>query len=481
MPRRTKKKPTRSTVSPPDSQSRAPSFLRILPLLICLMPAVFFFTFGKYLEFNQPGPFDSGAYVYSAKHLLEGARMGIDEIPSAEPGTLLANLLGVFFFGFNDIGPKIIQMLLQIGALTTLFFAARKLFGKTAAVLSVTIAAVYLSAPHIAKVGNVKEQYMIAFMIMGACCWIFYELSEKKRWLLLTGAALIWPYYFKATGLTIDIAFCLYFFGRSVLIRKPLKQFQVELGLLVGGALIGSLPLAAFFIWQRQLDVLLNGFPFLILKSVIALDVISLCLFFLVKMHPMTHLVQWGRQVRPGFWLAGLVLILLMLAGGSLYVHIESRGFVGSYLGSLFFIRIPYHFFLRLIFLYRTLMESAGSASAYISESRRIYSWSQQAPIVFRYYASLGVPVACALLSTLSALFLWVYRKLNKPSSHSPQDRLVWLLILWWLLDTAFVWISPRSYEQYYLPLCGSGAVLSGYAVWLFTSRMQRSPFPFPW
>ena len=63
-----------------------------------------------YIEFNSPGPFDSGAFVYSAKHLLEGARMYVDERPSARPGTLIANIIGVKLFGFNDNGPKIVQM-----------------------------------------------------------------------------------------------------------------------------------------------------------------------------------------------------------------------------------------------------------------------------------------------------------------------------------------------------------------------------------
>ena len=246
MSRRHKKKSIPGTATPTARQPINRSFSKMLPVVLCLLPAVFFFTFGKYLEFNQPGPFDSGAYVYSAKHLLEGARLGIDEIPSAQPGTLLVNIIGVYCFGFNDVGPKIIQMVLQLGALTAMFFASRKLFGKSAAVLSVTIAAITLSAPHIAKAGNVKEQYMIAFAVLSASFWIFYELTEKKRWLLLTGAALIWPCYFKATGLTIDIAFTIYFLGRALRTRISGKQFQRELLILIGGLLL--LYLSFYFI-----------------------------------------------------------------------------------------------------------------------------------------------------------------------------------------------------------------------------------------
>jgi hypothetical protein len=55
------------------------------------------------------------------------------------------------------------------------------------------------------------------------------------------------------------------------------------------------------------------------------------------------------------------------------------------------------------------------------------------------------------------------------------------MLAIWWVLDMAFVWISPRSYEQYYLPLCASGAVLSSYAVWMWTQKLRTSINKMPW
>jgi hypothetical protein len=37
------------------------------------------FCMGKYIEFNSPCPFDSGANVYSAAHILAGAKIGVEE------------------------------------------------------------------------------------------------------------------------------------------------------------------------------------------------------------------------------------------------------------------------------------------------------------------------------------------------------------------------------------------------------------------
>ena len=37
----------------------------------------------------------------------------------------------------------------------------------------------------------------------------------------------------------------------------------------------------------------------------------------------------------------------------------------------------------------------------------------------------------------------------------------------------AFVWISPRSYEQYYLPLNASAAMLGGYLIAIYSDKIK--------
>ncbi|MHC4842856.1 MAG: hypothetical protein ACYTEE_03565, partial [Planctomycetota bacterium] len=137
------------------------------------------FIMGKYIEFNSPGAYDSGGYVYSAKHILEGAVIGVDERPSAKLGTLIVNIIGVWLFGYNEIGPEIIQTLMQASALILVFVAMRRLFGILPAAISVIMASTFLSAPIIAKFGNVKEQYMIASMMLGISSFVIYQLKGK--------------------------------------------------------------------------------------------------------------------------------------------------------------------------------------------------------------------------------------------------------------------------------------------------------------
>ena len=70
-----------------------------------------------------------------------------------------------------------------------------------------------------------------------------------------------------------------------------------------------------------------------------------------------------------------------------------------------------------------------------------------------------------------------VFLRGKRVKSELPPDedpgRFVLLFALWWFFDMAFVWISPHSYEQYYLPLNASSAVLGGYLVGLYTQRLR--------
>ena len=109
------------------------------------------FALGKYLEFGTPEPYDGGGFLYSANQVLSGARIGYETIPSAQAGTLLVNMLAIRLFGFQDLGPKLLQMFFQLGALAFMFLTLRRIFGTLAAGVGVIVASFYLSAPLIAK------------------------------------------------------------------------------------------------------------------------------------------------------------------------------------------------------------------------------------------------------------------------------------------------------------------------------------------
>jgi len=369
-------------------------------IVIAILAAIPF-SMGKYFEFSTPDPFDSGAYIYSAKHILEGAEIGVEEKPSAQLGTLLVNILGVWLFGFNETGPTIIQTVLQAAALLLMFIAMRKLFGTLAAAVSVIVASVYLSAPLIAKYGNVKEQYMIACMVIGISCFVLHQLGGRWWHAVLAGAFLSWAPLFKQTGVSAIGAIGLFLILQPLLRNRTWKQTGLDILLLLTGAAIAIAPLYVWIIaWDVQMSL-----PY-----------------------------SWVWQTLAKFIPASAEV------------------------------------------------DQAKPTSDYIAGSRKLVTFSQQWPRVLRYYRLLILPIALALAAIIAKILRIILAPpaVNKTKENT-YDRFVLLFGLWWILDMAFVWISPRSYEQYYLPLNASAAMLGGHLIAIYGDKLKTDAFKTKW
>ncbi|MEN8128035.1 MAG: hypothetical protein ABFR90_09565, partial [Planctomycetota bacterium] len=462
MARRRKKT---TQVSPPPADIKRPGRFSgglIVSVIITLILAGIPFALGKHIEFNSPGPFDSGAFVYSAKHLLNGAQWGVEEQSSARPNTLLANVVGVRLFGFNETGPKAVQMILQLGALGFMFYTLRKVFGPVASVVGTTVAAIYLSAPLIAKFGNVKEQFMIPLMIAAACCFLLYGYSSKRFWLILSGFFALQPYYFKPTGLSIVIALGISIIAGNALSKKP-KQLALELGLFLAGYTAGLLVPGSLYIWQGLLSSLLRTLPVVMLEAGLLFGVVVFGIAAVIVLIKRYQLIMQLRHVSKWIPIAGLCLIFIALAAAAAMIKKEP-GSEDSDIVSYFYDIPLVSFPRRLYFMADTqiskLLAATGLSGGYVANSWKAIGIADLAPKVFRYYKALSVPILLAMASVIAAVWVWVRRLKIKTPPEDIQSKLVWMLAVWWMIDIAFVWGSPRSYEQYYLPLCASGAML---------------------
>ena len=365
----------------------------LISILVTIVLAGIPFGLGKYIELNSPGPFDSGAFVYSAKHLLNGAKMGVDEYPSAKPNTLLANLIGVKLFGFNDYGPKIVQMLLQLAALIFMFWTVNKVFGNIAAIISTTLASLYLSAPLIAKFGNVKEQFMIPFMIAAACCFCWYKLAQKRRWLVLTGFMALQPYFSKPTGMSVVFAIVLYILISNIT-AKNWKKLVHEISLFLAGYAAGLIIPASLFLWQKQPGTIFTSFPAVAIELAAILTVIIAGMVygiaFLKKHVASTQQLKVSKKI----WLIGLVLMGTALIVSVGLIRIQPgylEGDIASYLNSTFPAKIGAFFNAQ----FAKVMRAAGLNSGYVAGSRSARSIAEVAPQILRYYKAPDCPDPC--------------------------------------------------------------------------------------
>ena len=408
-------------------QKREPAILdalqskkKFIVLVIITILAAIPFGLGKHFELNTPGPYDSGAYVYSAKRVIDGAIIGVDERPSAQLGTLLVNMLGVWLFGFSETGPKLIQGILQAAALVLMFIAMRKLFGTLPAAVGVIVASIYLSAPLIAKFGNVKEQYMIAFMVMAISCFVLRQFGGGWWWAVLAGAFVIWAPLFKQTGASAMAAIGLFILIQPIFKHRSWKLTASDIGLLAAGAVIAIAPACVWLQVYHGGRMLPYAFVW---KPVISSLTSS-------QEEPKPKPVETETdpntaQDKP----AEKGLLAKLLTG---YV-VES---------------------------WKTLEPAERKEVA-----RR----------VFRYYKLLILPIALAA-GAIAIRIVRMFRRAARAEKDRKinYDRFVFLFAVWWLLDMAFVWISPRSYEQYYLPLNASAAMLGGYLIATYTHLLAN-------
>jgi hypothetical protein len=94
---------------------------------------------------------------------------------------------------------------------------------------------------------------------------------------------------------------------------------------------------------------------------------------------------------------------------------------------------------------------------------------------VLRYYGVLILPIVLALGAIgVRALIVLRGRRARAPASvDQDMGRFVPLFGLWWFFDMAFVWISPHTYEQYFLPLNASSAMLGSYLVGAYADGLR--------
>jgi hypothetical protein len=285
----------------------------------------------------------------------------------------------------------------------------RKLFGKpfdTAqgrlpAAIGVIVAAIYTSAPLIAKFGNVKEQYAIACMVTAISLFILRQLGGKWWYGLLAGAVAAWAPLFKETGSSAIGAIGLFVIIQPIFRHRTWRETLADIALLLAGAAAAMAPL---YVW----------------------------------------IIGWSVQMP-----------------------------------------LPYSFVWQMISgLLPATSATAPQASTYVSGIRSVMPLSEQWPRVLRFYLALCLPVTLALGSIavrISKMILGLRHRSLPAPAKSDYDRFVLLIAVWWALDMAFVWISPASYEQYYLPLTVSGAMTGGYLIAVYRDKLTQAVFKTKW
>ena len=433
----------------------------VVPIIFAVVLAMIPFCYGKFLEFGTDGPYDGSLNVYSAQALLNGQKMGVDTFPSARPATLLVNVIGVGLFGFSELGPKLIQMLMQIAAFGLMYYTVRRIYGSLAACVSLVMCAFYLSCPPFAKFGNVKEQFMVACMIITACGVMLRYFKGSPRWLLVSGAFAVNIYFFKPTGVSVIAAVAVYMIVQLVLRRCNVKEFYKDICLLIEGAFIGLLPLFVMHVWQGKLEWFFGA---LIVQGVLFGSALLLAVFGIYKLVSYCR-GDWQRARRWVVCALVLLLVVVLMPWGKIVGEGEGKTFIENTPVGMFTAGVKAFF--------DKVSSQIFPSGSYIVDSRKATTFRSQYANVVGYLRSFVVPIGLSLLAIGWWFKVGVKKRLTRSDQmqtvesedESISKGFVVLLAVWWLLDMLLIWMSPRSYVEYYLPLNGSAAMLGAYAV----------------
>ena len=407
---RRRKAPRSVPRGPLPAPAHTPDMKKFIAPCLAIILAAIPFGYGKYYELCTAGAFDGAMNIYSAQQIVAGGKLRVDVFPFASPATLLTNVVGVGLGGYSELGPKLIQMFMQLAALALMFYTLRKFYGAFAAVFAVVMAALFLSCPPYAKYGNVKEQFMIACMIVAACGVMLRHAGGSKLWLILSGALAANSYFYKQTGASVSMAMLVYLLAQPILRQRSWRDFLSDILLLLLGAFVGLIPLMAFYTWQGSLFYFIKKIPgiaFVIKWAQTGEATVAVGGRYVAGSRQVTTFAEQYRQVVMHYGSFVIPIGLALLAIGWRVVRLSRH--MGAW--------------------WRRRRSGSGQAS------------EPKAAVAKR--GPSGAPDVAEL-----------------------AERFVLFLGLWWVLDMVFVWVSPRAYVEYFLPPNGSGAMLGAYALW---------------
>jgi len=263
---------------------------------------------------------------------------------------------------------------------------------------------------------------------MGMSCFVLSQLNGRWWQVLLAGGFFAWVPLFKETGYSAIAAVGLFVIAQPILKHRGIKQTAIDIGLLAAGAVISILPL---YVW-----LIASGANAYLPYSFVWKPAVS----------AFTSSAKPAQEPAPE------------------PNKQENAAKDKQAQESLLLRWMP----------------------PYVRQSWEILKPEQRMDVVvrtMRYYHLLILPILLAAGAIAARVFRIIMQLAGKLPAERRKDyeRFVLLFSVWWLLDMAAGWVSPRQYEQYYLPLNGSAAMLGGYLAALYSDKYARTIYKERW
>jgi hypothetical protein len=162
----------------------APTLSELTPLLISVVGGLICYG----LFYNRGlGLSVIGYSIAPAERVMQGEVPYRDFLFNYTPGILWVNAALMKAFGVTLMATRIGLFAFKIFTLVTLYYLARKLTNRWAALVPVALTLAWLGHQQIFNV--YPDQYLVLFSLAGLSCLLTYDETGRGKWLLLCGMA----------------------------------------------------------------------------------------------------------------------------------------------------------------------------------------------------------------------------------------------------------------------------------------------------
>lgn len=191
---------------------------------------------------------DAAGIVYSAQLLKQGGLPLIDTLELKAPGSFFIAAIAWSILPETITSLQIVGVLWSIIAMVGIFAGGRALFGTQSGIISASIYT--LLSPIMDSIDINYGAWMITPMVWSSVCFIKWMRDQSWGWLLATGVLLATAGLLKRQGAVLTPLFLVgvLYLTYSKTEGLDLKELAQNLFILLGGILIGFLPIFLFYL-----------------------------------------------------------------------------------------------------------------------------------------------------------------------------------------------------------------------------------------
>ena len=194
---------------------------------------------------------DEGAYAYSGKIILDGAKTFTDIGSQRLDGVFYAYSFLILLFGYSVKALHIAFLAVNIASTTMLFFLTKKLMNNLAA-LSASVFFALLSMTPTASGFTIQSEHLVAFSIIGGFLSLIYFFSTDKLWQLVTAGVLIsFAFQIKQTSFFYGVFAGMLILYKGIFVEKHSLKKNVIAILIFSFSVLIPIAIDLFIIYKN--------------------------------------------------------------------------------------------------------------------------------------------------------------------------------------------------------------------------------------